>query len=378
MFDNVFKGKNVLITGNSGFKGSWLSLWLRKLGAKVYGISMGVPSKPSMFEELAIENKIQSHFDNDISVNESLEHARNNKDLTTIFNETNPDFVFHLAAQSLVSKSYENPWTTINTNVMGTTNILHSIMGHKKRVIGVIITSDKCYDNLELDRGYHEDDLLGGKDPYSGSKGAAELIVKSFYHSFFKDHTYGSVIATARAGNVIGGGDWGKDRIVPDAVRAWSANDYISIRNPRSTRPWQHVLEPLSGYLNLAQQLLKDRSFNGQSFNFGPDESNKKTVEELIIELGKNWGFPNSTESYRIESSSNFHEAGLLQLDCSKAKEKLQWQPNLTYDEMVIFTARWYKAFYRTRDMEEMILMTTNQIDEYERSATKKRLSWTN
>ena len=247
MFDNVFKDKNVLITGNSGFKGSWLSLWLRKLGANVFGYSNELPSKPSMFKELSIGSKIERHIDQgNIAVKES--------DVSQLF-RYKPEFVFHLAAQPLVSRSYTDPLDTIYTNVMGTTVILEEIKKQEQKTVGVIITSDKCYDNLELERGYHENDILGGKDIYSGSKGAAELIFKSYYHSFLKNHNHGSLIATARAGNVIGGGDWGKDRIVPDAVTSWSLGNPLHIRSPRSTRPWQHVLEPLSGYLLLAQKL---------------------------------------------------------------------------------------------------------------------------
>jgi len=259
---------------------------------------------------------------------------------------------------------------------MGTANILNNIYLQKRPTIGVIITSDKCYDNLELQRGYREDDVMGGKDIYSGSKGAAELIFKSYYHSFFKNHNYNSSIASARAGNVIGGGDWGVNRIIPDAVTSWSRNEIINIRNPQSTRPWQHVLEPLSGYLSLAHKLFNNSSLNGQSYNFGPDESNKQNVENLIRNLAKEWEFSDLDKSYQIEKLNEFHEAGLLQLDCSKARQELNWESTLSYDQMVSFTSSWYKEFYQNKGGENMILKTFEQIDNYENIAQDKNFEW--
>ena len=368
MFSNIFKNKNILITGSSGFKGSWLSLWLKKLEANVYGISNELPSNPSMFEELEVENIIDKNFITDLG------DIGNNLD--KIFDEVCPDIVFHLAAQPIVSKSYRNPIGTIHSNVMGTANILNNIYLQKRPTIGVIITSDKCYDNLELQRGYREDDVMGGKDIYSGSKGAAELNFKSYYHSFFKNHNYNSSIASARAGNVIGGGDWGVNRIIPDAVTSWSRNEIINIRNPQSTRPWQHVLEPLSGYLSLAHKLFNNSSLNGQSYNFGPDESNKQNVENLIRNLAKEWEFSDLDKSYQIEKLNEFHEAGLLQLDCSKARQELNWESTLSYDQMVSFTSSWYKEFYQNKGGENMILKTFEQIDNYENIAQDKNFEW--
>ena len=370
MFNNIFNQKKVIVTGNSGFKGSWLSIWLRNLGAKVHGISFDPPSDPNMFESLKIENRIDSFHKLDI--------AENYSEVNKIISDINPDFVFHLAAQPLVSVSYKDPLFTIKTNVLGTANILNSVKDLNKKVTSVIITSDKCYDNLELDRGYNEEDLLGGKDIYSGSKGAAELIIKSFYNSYFKNHKNDSVIASARAGNVIGGGDWGKDRIVPDAITSWSKNNKLSIRNPNSTRPWQHVLEPLSGYLNLACKLYSDNKLNGENFNFGPDKSSNKTVKELIEGLSLRWGFNDVSESYSVNQTDEFHEAGLLQLDCSKAKEKIDWLPNLSFDQMINFSSDWYREFYKSNDIEEMVITSENQIKSYIDIASKKNYSWTN
>tara|TARA_B110000438_G_scaffold269606_1_gene286105 strand:- start:2053 stop:3165 length:1113 start_codon:yes stop_codon:yes gene_type:complete len=368
MFSNTFKNKNILITGSSGFKGSWLSLWLKKLEANVWGISNELPSKPSMFEELGIENIINKNY--------IINLGDVGNGLDKIFDEVRPDIVFHLAAQPIVSKSYQNPVDTIHSNVMGTTNILNSISMQKKQTIGVIITSDKCYDNLELQRGYKEDDVMGGKDIYSGSKGAAELIFKSYYHSFFKNHDFNSLIASARAGNVIGGGDWGANRIIPDAVTSWSRNKTINIRNPKSTRPWQHVLEPLSGYLSLANKLINNPNINGQSYNFGPDEKNKKNVENLIRNLAKEWNFLDIDKSYQIENMNEFHEAGLLQLDCFKASQELNWEPALSYKQMVTFTSSWYKEFYQNKGGTNMILKTFDQINNYENIALDKNFEW--
>ncbi|MBM01517.1 MAG: CDP-glucose 4,6-dehydratase [Chloroflexi bacterium] len=365
MFNNLFEGKTVLVTGNSGFKGSWLTLWLIKLGARVIGISNNHPSNPSMFNELNIREYMEDYFEYDISLGiDGLSKAF----------EYNPDIVFHLAAQPLVSESYEDPLNTLQTNIIGTANVLDLIRNNNKKTTGVIITSDKCYDNLELERGYNEEDLLGGKDIYSGSKGAAELVFKAYFHSFFKGNSLGSKISTTRAGNVIGGGDWGKDRIVPDAIRSWSNDSLISIRSPRSTRPWQHVLEPLSGYLMLAQKLLKDEVNNGVNLNFGPNEENKKNVSELILDMSKVWGFKNPEESFQISEVSNFHEASLLQLDCSKAKKELGWGPLLNYEEMIDLTIGWYKKFYSDKD--EMLDYSINQINSYEKLALKRGMNW--
>ena len=259
MFKNVFKNKKVLITGHTGFKGSWLSAWLLNLGAEVIGISKDIPTNPSMFVLLNLKDKIKKDYRADI---------RNLDIIEEIFLNEKPDFVFHLAAQPIVSVSYKDPIETITSNVMGTTNILEILRKAEHECTAIIITSDKAYDNIEQVWGYRENDALGGKDIYSGSKGAAELIIKSYCNSFFKEIKT-IRIGVARAGNVIGGGDWAKDRIVVDSMMAWSKNKAVNIRSPKSTRPWQHVLEPLSGYLNLAMALSLDDSLNHECFNFG-------------------------------------------------------------------------------------------------------------
>ena len=245
-FENFFLNKKVLITGHTGFKGSWLCLWLHLIGAKVIGVSKGIPTKPSHYEKLKIKNKIA-----DIRLD-----IRNLRKLKVVFKKYKPDFVFHLAAQSLVKKSYDHPVDTFTSNSIGTLNVLECIKGLKKKCTSVIITSDKSYKNLEIKRGYHENDILGGVDPYSASKASAELIIKSYYECYFKKNK-SQLIAVARAGNVVGGADWSKDRLIPDCMKAWSKNKKVNIRNPNSTRPWQHVLEALHGYLILAKNLKK-------------------------------------------------------------------------------------------------------------------------
>jgi len=252
MFSDIYKGKKVLVTGHTGFKGTWLTTWLLSLDADVIGISKDIPTQPSMFEILGLEDKIQHH---NIDI-------RDISALSQVITDEKPDFVFHLAAQAIVSISYDDPLDTISSNLMGTTNLLESLRISNHQCTAIIITSDKAYDNVEQIWGYKENDPMGGKDIYSGSKGASELIFKSYYHSFFKSEESSVRLAVARAGNVIGGGDWAQDRIVVDCVEAWSKPKSVEIRSPGATRPWQHVLEPLSGYLNLGQELYNDRGLN--------------------------------------------------------------------------------------------------------------------
>ena len=363
MFNGIYKGKKVLITGNTGFKGSWLTAWLLKLGAKVYGLSKDVPTKPSMFEELDLDKKI-TYFEND---------DRDLKSVLQIINDAKPDFIFHLAAQAIVSKSYSDPIETLSTNIMGTANILEAIRLGKNKCIGVIITSDKCYDNVEWIWGYRENDRLGGKDIYSGSKGAAELVIKSYYHSFFK-HNENIRVASARAGNVIGGGDWAQDRIVPDCMRAWSNNDSVEIRSPNSTRPWQHVLEPLSGYLTIGWKLFESDELNGENINFGPDTTITHTVKDLIINLGKLWNLKNSFKESSSSNQDKFYEAKLLKLNCDKALFFLKWISTLDFEQLIRFTSEWYYSYYNNKDMWDL---TLSQIDEYEKIAKSKGIIWT-
>ena len=364
MFDNIYKNKKVLITGNTGFKGSWLTVWLMKLGAKVYGLSRDIPTAPSMFLELGLNNDI-THYEKDVRDLESV---------LKIIEEVKPDFVFHFAAQSLVSVSYSDPINTITTNVIGTTNILEALNQSNHNCVAVIITSDKCYDNVEWVWGYKETDSLGGKDIYSGSKGAAELLFKSYYHSFFNVDGSNIKIATARAGNVIGGGDWAKDRVVPDCMRAWSNNDVVEIRSPNATRPWQHVLEPLSGYLVLGQQLCINGNLSGESFNFGPMAKYNHTVEKILQDLSRHWNIENIFKAYKITDDIKFHEAGLLKLNCDKALFELKWLPTLDYKQLINFTGSWYYQFYQKQ--KNMLDYTLNQVKKYEDLAVDKKLKW--
>lgn len=364
MFANIYQGKRVLVTGHTGFKGTWLTTWLLKLGAEVTGVSKDVPTQPSMFEELALTKRIQN-IQADI---------RDLSAMQKIISEAKPDFVFHLAAQAIVSTSYSDPVETMSTNVIGTMNILEVLRKFEKPCVAVMITSDKCYDNVEWLWGYRETDALGGKDVYSGSKGAAELVIKSYFHSFFqKDHPV--KIAIGRAGNVIGGGDWAKDRIVVDCVQAWNEGRAVEIRCPQSTRPWQHVLEPLSGYLALGQAVAQNAKLHGEAFNFGPRAEQSRTVVELLSDLSHLWDFKNSNDAYRITGNIPFHEAGLLKLNCDKALFHLKWESNLGYAETIELVGTWYRNFYQKKsDMHDF---TLQQIQKYEALATERNRIWT-
>lgn len=362
MFENIYKGKKVLVTGHTGFKGSWLCTWLLNLGADVAGYSIGIPTSPSHFLELEIENKIQ-HFIGDIRDYDKLKNVCDN---------FNPEIIFHLAAQPLVRESYYNPKETFEVNMIGTLNILEVIRERKDKVkVGVIITSDKAYDNVEWVYGYREDDKLGGEDPYSGSKGAAELVAKSYMHSFF-NNGYPN-IATTRAGNVIGGGDWAKDRIVPDIIRSWSEDKKVEIRSPYSTRPWQHVLEPLSGYLCLGAELYKENSvFRNMAFNFGPDSKVNKNVGELIDEIHIRWkDSPGWINKYIDDGKP---EANLLKLSCDRANILLKWYPVLDFVETIDFTASWYINYYKIKS--NIFEYTTEQINIYTNKAKERSITW--
>lgn len=364
MFSNVYKGRRVLVTGHTGFKGSWLTTWLLKLGANVIGVSKDVPTRPAMFEELKLSSRVK-HICADV---------RNLGALREIFTNEQPDFVFHLAAQAIVSTSYSDPAETITTNVVGTMNVLEALRALKRLCVAVMITSDKCYDNVEWTWGYRETDRLGGKDIYSGSKGAAELVLKSYQHSFFKDG-HPVRIAIGRAGNVIGGGDWARDRIVVDCIKAWSEGRTVEIRSPQATRPWQHVLEPLSGYLCLGQALAQQSKLHGEAFNFGPRAEQNRTVVELLRDIGKRWGFADSDQAYRVTADVPFYEAGLLKLNCDKALSHLKWEPNLNYREMIGLVGDWYAKFYKEK--ADMYTSTLEQIDSYERIGMERSRIWT-
>ncbi len=363
MFNNTFNNKTVLITGHTGFKGSWLALWLHNLGAKVIGLSDAVPSNPSNFEA---SNLIKIIEDNRLDI-------RDSEAVKKVICNCQPDFVFHLAAQALVIPSYVKPLDTISINALGTANILDALRDLEKNVVAVMITSDKAYDNVEWVWGYRETDQIGGKDPYSASKGMAELVIKTYLNSFFIGANSNIRLGIARAGNVIGGGDWAENRLVPDCIAAWSDNKEVEIRNPQSTRPWQHVLEPLSGYLALASSLVNDYSIHGEAYNFGPPANQDFPVRNLIDEMSKYW-----TKVKWIDMSKNNnmnHEAGLLKLNCDKALFELNWLPTLRFEETVKMTVEWYKLYYQ-KDSRSMFNFSTNQINEFVTIANSRSISW--
>lgn len=363
MFNNIYNGKRVLITGHTGFKGSWLTTWLLQLGAEVCGISKDIPTTPSMFEALNLSDKIEHH----ICDIRDLDKTRK------IINQFKPDFLFHLAAQPIVSLSYSEPLETISTNVIGTANILEILRNFSFQCTAIIITSDKCYENVEWVWGYKETDPVGGRDIYSGSKGAAEVIFHAYHQSFFpKGHNVR--LATGRAGNVIGGGDWASDRIVADCVRAWSKDQQVEIRCPEATRPWQHVLEPLSGYLMLGEKLATDDSLHGEQFNFGPRAEQNHTVKDLLEDLSVHWGFVDSKQAFKVTDNLPFHEAGLLKLNCDKALFHLKWEATLSYQECVKLVSDWYVNFYQG-DVDKFAF-TDKQIIEYQKIAEAKGIRW--
>ena len=338
---NVFKGRKVLITGHTGFKGSWLSILLEYLGAYVYGVSYDCKTKKGPYYTCKMYERI--------SVDERFDICNKNL-LSEFIYKTEPDFIFHLAAQALVSKSYDQPFETILTNAIGTLNLLEIIKNFKKEISIVLITSDKCYENIETFYGYKETDTLGGKDPYSASKACAEIIANTYIRSILNSKNNIN-IATARAGNVIGGGDWSENRLIPDAVNCWVNEKVLEIRNPSATRPWQHVLEPLIGYLELAiyikENKLKEKDLGGNSFNFGPKQIDILTVENVIKNFCDLWG----KAKYKISKNYQFEEAGLLNLCCDKATRVLNWQPRLKIREALSLTSDWYREQRKTENM---------------------------
>ena len=363
MFKNIYKNRRVLVTGHTGFKGSWLCSWLLDLGSNIGGYSLDIPTQPSHFEALELANHIK-HYTGNIYDKNSLQQ---------VMDEFRPEIVFHLAAQPLVRKSYENPVSTFETNAIGTLNILDCLRNSPTVAVAVLITSDKCYENVEWLWGYRENDRLGGTDPYSASKTCAEIISKAYMASFFREG--GPRIATARAGNVIGGGDWALDRIVPDCTRAWSEGKPVVIRNPSSTRPWQHVLEPLSGYLALGQKLFQgDARVKNQAFNFGPQAQVNQSVSELITAMTQFWS--NAELNFQQETSSKKPESTLLKLNCDKALQILGWEAILNFQETVRMTGEWYQKFYK-HGPSSIQKITNEQIIEYFEKASKLNLSWT-
>mgnify|MGYP000312405970 CR=1 FL=1 len=348
----IYKNKKVLITGHTGFKGSWLSLWLKELGAKVIGYSLEPPTEPNLFEAIDLGSKI-IHIIGDV---------RDKEYLTYILRKYQPQFVFHLAAQSLVRYSYEKPKLTYETNIMGTVNILEAVREVKGVEVCIIATSDKCYQNKEWIYGYRESDPLGGYDPYSSSKACAEIVSEAYRRSFFTSKKQKRVaLSSVRAGNVIGGGDWGKDRLIPDCVRALSQNKKIVIRNPHAIRPWQYILEPLAGYLLLGGLMYKDKERYSSAWNFGPLLKNTITVEELTQLSINYWG----KGEYMIDKRVHPYEANYLRLDVSKAYALLGWRAIYDINKTVKKTVEWYKKFYKNIGKEKLYKFTVKEIREY-------------
>lgn len=358
----TFRGRNVLVTGHTGFKGTWLSAWLTKLGANVTGVALDPATTPSHFDAAHVAGRMR-----DIRLD-----IRDRPALERVICEARPDFVFHLAAQAIVRTSYSDPVGTWQTNVMGTLHVLEALRRLESPCVAVLITSDKAYDNVEWVWGYRETDALGGPDPYSASKGGAELAIRSYIKSFFPRTTSAVRIAVARAGNVIGGGDWAADRIVPDCVRAWAVGETVDLRNPLATRPWQHVLEPLSGYLTLAMAVERQAALHGEPFNFGPQAQQNHTVLELVQSMAEHW----SRVRWRDASKSTDgpYESGLLKLNCDKALHTLKWHAVMNFEETVRMTVDWYRTFYETP--ERIGSCTDEQIAAYTTLAGSQGMIW--
>lgn len=354
LFGGIYKNKVCLVTGHTGFKGSWLTHWLVQMGARVVGYSLE-PDQDTNHHELL-----------DTTYTSIIGDIRDYKNLSKVFEEHKPDIVFHLAAQALVKYSYENPIETFTTNVTGTVNVLEaSRRCHSVKAI-VNVTSDKCYDNKEWIWGYRENDPMGGYDPYSASKGCAELITSSYQRSYFNEEN--TLLASARAGNVVGGGDWAQDRLIPDIVRATINDTQVKIRNPLATRPWQHVLEPLSGYLMLGWRLLEGNHSFAEGWNFGPEMDNNVSVNEIVCLVESLW----DKVSYEInQNTQDHHEANLLMLDCSMANKLLKWVPLWDLNQTITKTINWYKEFY-----ENQKLNTHENLEDYVKSAIEKKVIW--
>jgi CDP-glucose 4,6-dehydratase len=344
----IFRNKKVLITGHTGFKGSWLSLWLNISGAKVYGISNNYKSTETNIKNFRLKKDVKN-FNIDI---------RNFVKLNKIITKIKPDFIFHFAAQSLVGNSFKNPVYNFETNFNGTLNLLEVLRLSKFKCISVIITSDKSYKNLEIKRGYTENDILGGDDPYSASKASAEFVINSYFKSFLKNKK-NLRIAICRAGNVIGGGDWSNDRLIPDIMRSILNNKKVKLRNQSSTRPWQHVLDVLNGYLILASKLKKNNKLNGQSFNFGPPIKSNYTVLAIVREMKKNWNLLDW-----VFSNRTYHESTLLKLNSSKSLKYLNWKNKLDFKELIKLVTDWYKCFYENKNIYDFSI---KQIRNFEK-----------
>jgi len=348
-----WRGRRVLVTGHSGFKGSWLVSWLLELGAEVSGLSLPPPTTPSLFEAIGLQKRI-------------LHHEVDIRDLASVrrvVTESSPEIVFHLAAQPLVRESYRTPVETYATNVMGTVHLLDAVRSTPGVRGMVVVTTDKCYENREWDWGYRETDHLGGFDPYSNSKGCAELVVAAYRNSFLGPAS-GTCVASARAGNVIGGGDWSAERLIPDAARAFSAGLPVEIRNPASTRPWQHVIEPIRGYLVLAQACIEQPERAAGAWNFGPRDEDAVSVADVMDRFAGRWGAGARWQS-SAQSQAGLHEARLLKLDCSKARAGLGWTPQIPLERGIELTAEWYRAFYAQAGEAALRALLWSQIERH-------------
>lgn len=354
LFSDIYRGARVVITGHTGFKGSWLALWLHELGAEVTGIALSPETQPNHWDLLGL------------AINEHRLDIRDHEALKRAFLATRPEIVFHLAAQPLVRRSYREPLETWATNVMGTANVFEACRQTPSVRAIVAITTDKCYENREWPWGYRENDRLGGHDPYSASKAASELVAASYRSAFFNT-AHAPLLATARAGNVIGGGDWSEDRLIPDLVRAVAQNQSLEIRSPLATRPWQHVLESLSGYLLLGQHLLLGDKHCAEAWNFGPEPEGNRTVSEVLGKLNVHW----ANMRWHVTEKPQLHEATLLYLDSAKARSKLHWRPVWNFDAALVKTADWYRAW-----LEEGKVTSRQQLADYITAAAQAMIGW--
>lgn len=357
MNGEFWSGKRVFLTGHTGFKGSWLSLWLQSLGSEVTGYALTPPTNPNLFEVANVAQGMTSIFADILDL----------PNLQKAMQTARPDIVIHMAAQPLVRQSYKEPVETYATNVLGTVHVLESVRNTPSVKVVLVVTTDKCYENKEeLLRSYHEHEPMGGHDPYSSSKACAELITAAYRNSFLEQK--GIAVATARAGNVIGGGDWAADRLVPDILRAFEQNAVVQIRNPQATRPWQHVLEPLSGYLSLAEQLFHKGSAYAEGWNFGPYEEDSRPVQWIVEQLALSWG---NDASWQLDSSPNPHEANYLKLDISKAKTRLGWVPSWGLQTALQNITHWHRSWLGQEDMKKLCL---DQILKYSTDMQTKEI----
>ena len=365
LFQGIYKNKRVLVTGHTGFKGSWLSMWLLYLGAEVIGYSLEPVTDPNLFEILELNEKI-THITGDI---------RNEESLNTVLKEHKPEIVFHLAAQPLVRHSYKEPRLTYEINVIGTINLFEAIRNTKSVRVVINVTSDKCYENREYSNAYSENDPMGGYDPYSSSKGCAELVTAAYRKSFFNPNEYGKnhsiALSTVRAGNVIGGGDWSEDRLIPDCIKSLTRNEPVYLRCPEALRPWQYVLEPLSGYLWIGALMWKDGTSYSDGWNFGPDCDDTLNVEEVVKTVINLWG----DGEYKILRDQECHEAMLLKLDISKAYSLLKWKPVYKAKEALEKTLAWYKKYYQ-ENRDDICAYTLAQLNEYVADSRENGLQW--